>query len=187
IAYAHQEAVDFYQRALRFLKEQEDYDQAARTLMKLGLTYHAAFDFRRARQAHDEGFALWRRAAEQQPSRAPPPAPHALRMGVFEPLSALDPAIAADPATTSVLGQLFSGLVDWGPRMEVVPDIARSWQVAASGLSYTFHLRDDVRWADGRPVTAADFEYAWKRLLDPATGSQNASLLYDIKGGAAFH
>jgi ABC-type oligopeptide transport system substrate-binding subunit/class 3 adenylate cyclase len=187
IAYAQQEAVDFYERALSFLKEQEDYDRAARTCMKLGLTYHAAFDFRRARRAHDEGFTLWRRAAEQEPSRTQTPAPHALRMSVFEPLSALDPAIAADPATISVLAQLFSGLVDWGPGMEVVPDIAQSWEVVAGGRNYTFHLRDDVRWADGRPVTAADFEYAWKRLLDPATGSRNASLLYDIKGAAAFH
>ncbi|KPL21793.1 MAG: hypothetical protein AMJ93_08785 [Anaerolineae bacterium SM23_84] len=187
IAYAQQEAVDFYERALSFLKEQEDYDRAARTCMKLGLTYHAAFDFRRARRAHDEGFTLWRRAAEQEPSRTQTPAPHALRMSVFEPLSALDPAIATDPATISVLAQLFSGLVDWGPGMEVVPDIAQSWEVVAGGRNYTFHLRDDVRWADGRPVTAADFEYAWKRLLDPATGSRNASLLYDIKGAAAFH
>jgi ABC-type oligopeptide transport system substrate-binding subunit/class 3 adenylate cyclase len=187
IAYAHQEAVDFYQRALPFLKEQEDYDRAARTLMKLGLTYHAAFDFRRARRAHDEGFALWRRAAEEEPSRGPPLAPHPLRLGVFEPFSALDPAIAADPATVPLLAQFFSGLVDWGPGMEVVPDSAQSWEVVAGGRSYTFHLRDDLRWTDGRPVTAGDFEYAWKRLLDPATGSQNASLLYDIKGAAAFH
>jgi ABC-type oligopeptide transport system substrate-binding subunit/class 3 adenylate cyclase len=187
IAYTHQEAVGFYQRALSFLKQQEDFDRAARTLMKLGLTYHASFDFRRARRAHDEGFALWRRAAEEQPSRTPPPAPHALRMGVFEPLGALDPAIAADPATIPLLAQLFSGLVDWGPGMEVVPDIAQSWEVVAGGRSYTFHLRDDVRWEDGRPVTAGDFEYAWKRVLDPAIGSQNASLLYDIEGAAAFH
>ncbi len=55
------------------------------------------------------------------------------------------------------------------------------------GRKYVFHLRDDARWSDGTPVTAADFEYAWKRMLDPATGSPNASLLYDVKGARGFH
>jgi ABC-type oligopeptide transport system substrate-binding subunit/class 3 adenylate cyclase len=187
IAYAHQEAVDFYRRALPFLKGQGEHDRAARTLMKLGLTYHAAFHFEAARRAHEEGFALWRLAAEQQPIHRPPPAPHPLRMGLFEPFSALDPAIAADPATSALLAQFFSGLVDWGTGMEVMPDLAQSWEVSAGGRSYTFHLRADLRWGDGRPLTAADFQYAWQRVLDPATGSQNARLLYDIRGAAAFH
>jgi oligopeptide transport system substrate-binding protein len=55
------------------------------------------------------------------------------------------------------------------------------------GRKYIFHLRDDVRWSDGRPVTAADFEYAWKRVLHPATASEEANLLYDLKGARAFH
>jgi predicted ATPase len=59
--YAHQEAIDYYQQALTLLKEQGEHERAARTLMKLGLTYHTAFDFRRARQAYEEGFALWQR------------------------------------------------------------------------------------------------------------------------------
>jgi len=68
-----------------------------------------------------------------------------------------------------------------------VPDVARSWEVSKGGHGYLFHLRDDVRWSDGMPVTAGDFEYAWKRVLDPGTGSPMASLLYDIKGARAFH
>ncbi len=77
--YAHQEAIDYYQRALALLKEQGEHGQAARTLMKLGLTYHTAFDFQRARQAYEEGFALWQRAASMELAIPPPPAPHALR------------------------------------------------------------------------------------------------------------
>jgi ABC-type oligopeptide transport system substrate-binding subunit len=187
LAHARQEALDFYQRALPLLKEQRNYDGAARTLMKLGLTYHAAFDFQRARRAHDEGFAMWRRAAEEEPIHMPPPAPHALRLSWAEPPSALDPAMASEIITCPVLDQLFSGLVDWGPGMEVVPDVAESWELSEGGQRYTFHLRDDVQWSDGVAVTAADFEHAWKRLLDPTTGSPNASLLYDIKGAAAYH
>jgi len=65
--------------------------------------------------------------------------------------------------------------------------VARSWEVLEGGRKYVFHLRDDVRWSDGAPVTARDFAYAWKRVLDPATGSRNAMLLYDVKGVRAFH
>jgi predicted ATPase len=57
--YAHQEAINSYQQALEHLKERGVLEQAARTLMKLGLTYHNAFEFHQARQAYQEGFALW--------------------------------------------------------------------------------------------------------------------------------
>src|SRR5690606_31099553 len=60
--YAHQEAIDHYRQALAFLHRQGDPERAARTLVKLGLTYQSAFDFNQARQAYDEGFALWQQA-----------------------------------------------------------------------------------------------------------------------------
>jgi oligopeptide transport system substrate-binding protein len=68
-----------------------------------------------------------------------------------------------------------------------MPDVARSWEISEGGRRYVFHLRDNVRWSDGAPVTAGDFEYAWRRTLDPASGSPNAGLLYDVKGARAFH
>jgi ABC-type oligopeptide transport system substrate-binding subunit/class 3 adenylate cyclase len=186
LAYAHQEAIDSYQRALALLKKQQEYERAARTLMKLGLTYHSAFDFRRARQAYEEGFALWQRAGEMEPAVPPPPAPHALRGLWSDPLT-LDPTMVSDAPSGAVIEQLFSGLVELSPDMDVVPDVAHSWEVSEGGRQYVFHLRDDVRWSDGTPVTAGDFEYAWKRVLDPATGSPVAHLLYDVKGARAFH
>jgi ABC-type oligopeptide transport system substrate-binding subunit/DNA-binding SARP family transcriptional activator len=185
LAYAHKEAIGYYRQALAFLKEQRAYERAARTLMKLGLTHHTAFEFRRARQAYEEGFALWQRAGEME-STVHPAAPHALRIACVDPLT-LDPSLAADADSGAVIYQLFSGLVGLSPEMDVVPDVARSWEVLEDGRKYVFHLRDDVRWSDGTPVTAGDFEYAWKRVLDPATGSPNASLLYDVRGARAFH
>jgi ABC-type oligopeptide transport system substrate-binding subunit len=184
--YAHQEAIGSYQRALALLKAQGDYERAARTLMKLGLTYHNAFDFQQARQAYEEGFALWQRAGEAQPA-VPPPAPHALRVVWYPAPTTLDPTMAYDIFSVAVIDQLFSGLVELTPDMDVVPDVARSWDVLEGGRKYVLHLRDDVRWSDGAPVTAEDFRYAWKRVLDPATGSPNANLLYDVKGARAFH
>ncbi len=183
--YAHEEALDYYQRALAFLKEQGEYERAARTLMKLGLTHHSAFDFRQARQAYEEGFALWQKVDGVQPATLPP-APHALRVDWGNPAT-LDPTMANDMYSRGVIEQLFSGLVEQTPEMGVVPDVARTWEVLEGGRKYVFHLRDDVRWSDGTLVTAEDFEYAWKRVLNPATGSDNASLLYDIKGARAFH
>jgi ABC-type oligopeptide transport system substrate-binding subunit/DNA-binding SARP family transcriptional activator len=183
--YAHREAIDYYQRALTLLQEQEDCERAARTLMKLGLTYHNAFDFRQAREAYEEGFALGQRAGELQPAILLP-APHALRLSWPEPTT-LDPAKMNNLFSVVVIEQLFSGLVDSGPEMEVVPDVAKTWEVSEGGRRYVFHLRDDARWSDGTLVTAGDFEYAWKRVLDPRTGSPNAGLLYDIKGARAFH
>ena len=186
LAYAHQEAIDFYNRALALQKEQGYDDEAARTLMKLGLTYHSNFDFKQARQAYEDGFVLWQRVGTMEPALPPPPTPHALRMN-WPPILTLDSNLCADTFSAEVITHLFSGMVDRNPEMDIVPDAARSWEVSAGGRKYVFHMRDDVRWSDGTPVTAGDFEYAWKRALDPATESQGAKLLYVVKGARAFH
>ena len=183
--YAHQEAIGAYERVLALLKEEGDYERAARTLMKLGLTYHTAFDFQRSRQAYDEGFVMWQRVGERKPA-VPPPVPHALRVLSPDP-PGLDPTMAGDVVSATVIQQLFSGLAELTPDLDVVPDVAQSWEVLEGGRKYVLHLRHDVRWTDGVPVTANDFEYAWKRVLDPATGSPNAKLLYDVEGAKAFH
>jgi oligopeptide transport system substrate-binding protein len=192
--FAHQEAIGYYRSALALLEEQRAHadvparahEQAARTLMKLGLTYHGIFDFRRARQAYDEGFALWQRAGMAEPTVAPAPAPHALRLVLPGPPT-LDPAMASDFDSVSVTENIFSGLVQHNPEMDVVPDVAQSWEVLEDGRRYLFHLRDDARWSDGRPVTAFDFCFAWKRALDPATRAPDALLLYDVRGAKAYH
>jgi ABC-type oligopeptide transport system substrate-binding subunit len=86
-----------------------------------------------------------------------------------------------------LMDQLFAGLVQLSPQMDVVPDVAETWEVSEGGRKYVFRLRDNVRWSDGTRVTAKDFEYAWKRVLDPATVSPSAHLLYDIKRARDFH
>jgi oligopeptide transport system substrate-binding protein len=168
------------------LKEQGAYERAARTQMKLGLTHHTAFDFQQARQAYEEGFALWQRVEKTPSTASPQPAPHALRMVSSDPTT-LDSTMCNDIYSGVVIRQLFSGLVELSPEMEVTPNVARSWEVSEGGRKYVFHLRDDVRWSDEARVTAGDFEYAWKRVLDPATGSPVANQLYDVKGARAFH
>ena len=185
--YAYQEAAGYYQRALAFLQELEEHEQAARTLMKLGLTYHLAHDFRRARQAYEEGFTLWKRAGEIQDGARSLPAAQTLRVGSENP-PGLDPAMNRDLYSTLVIEQLFSGLAERTSEMGVVPDVAQSWEVFEGGRKYLFRLREDVRWSDGAPVTAGDFEYAWKRALDPAIKAigSGQGLLDDIRGALAY-
>jgi oligopeptide transport system substrate-binding protein len=183
--HAHQEAIHFYQQALAGFKETGAYQRAAQTLMKLGLTYHLAFDFPRARRAYEEGFVLWQQASIGQ--MAPLPlAPHPLRMTWYDPIT-LDPGMTSVEPSWMIIGQLFSGLVALNAELDVVPEVAQSWEVLEGGTQYIFHLRDDVRWSDGQPVTAEDFVYAWRRALDPALGSLNASYLFDIKGARSYH
>ncbi len=188
LLYAHQQAADYYRRVLAILEGQGDVgrERVARTLMKLGLAHHGAFDFEQARQVYREGFDLWQQMEATQPANVLPPAPHPLRLRWLEP-STLDPALSPDNHTSCVLMQLFSGLVTLTPKMNIVPDVAQSWDLSEDGRRYTFHLRGDNRWSDGAPVTARDFEYAWKRVLDPATRSPSAHFLHDIRGARAFH
>jgi ABC-type oligopeptide transport system substrate-binding subunit/DNA-binding SARP family transcriptional activator len=187
LAYALDEAVDHYQAALAFQRELGDYHGAARTWMKLGLTHHSAFRFQAARQAYDEGFALWHQAATSASTIKDQPAPHALRSILDQPPLTLDPTVVFDSGGWLLIDQLFSGLLELTPELEAVPDVARSWEVSPDGRRYLFHLRDDARWSDGVAVTAEDFCCAWKRRLDPAIASPMASYLYDIRGARAFH
>jgi ABC-type oligopeptide transport system substrate-binding subunit/class 3 adenylate cyclase len=186
LAYAHEEAVAYYERALALLKAGEEQEPAARMLMKLGLTHHNAFQYQRAREAYAAGFALWQRAGTTQVAAVLPPAPHPLRVQWYEPRS-LDAGATFAEETMMTIGQLFSGLLELTPEMDLMPDVARSWEVLEGGRKYVFHLRDDVRWSDGTALTAGDFEYAWKRVLDPAIDSPCAILLDDVEGARAFH
>ena len=95
----------------------------------------------------------------------------------------LDPAVTAEAGSTEFILQIFGGLVRLDNRMEPVPDIAERWEVSADGKTYTFHLRQNARFHNGRAVTASDFKYSWERAANPATGSSTAgTYLGDIVG-----
>jgi oligopeptide transport system substrate-binding protein len=187
-SYAHQEAIDFYKRALVILKEQEEYDRAARMLMKLGLTYHTAFDYKRSRGAYDEAFSMRQEGRLIRPASLPT-APHPFRRLGFEPLS-IDPTRSPDNLSDLFIRNIFSGLVELGTEGEIIPDVALYWEISDDGRRYVFRLREDVNWSDGQQVTAEDFEYSFMRLLDPRSDSKEsiwARLLFAIKNAKAFH
>jgi ABC-type oligopeptide transport system substrate-binding subunit/DNA-binding SARP family transcriptional activator len=185
LAYAHAEAIDYYQRALALQKEGGRYEQAARTLMKLGLVHHTSFDFSRARTAFEEAFGQWQQAGGPDPAIGLPHPPHALRIRWRCPYT-LDPGLCNEYVSALVIKQIFSGLVSTAPDLGIVPEVAQRWEVLEGGRRYRFHLRPDACWSDGTPLTAHDFEYAWKRVLDPASGGIPAELLA-IKAARAFH
>jgi oligopeptide transport system substrate-binding protein len=95
----------------------------------------------------------------------------------------LDPALCGDATSHQYIMQIFSGLVRLGENLEPVPDIAEYWELSPDGITYTFYLREDVFFHDGRQVTADDFKYSWERACTWETGSQTAATyLGDIVG-----
>lgn len=107
-----------------------------------------------------------------------------LRLYGDDPLT-LDPAISQDVSSWEYLLHIFSGLVSLDDELRVVPDIASKWDVSPDGRTYTFTLRQDVKFHDGKQVKASDFKYTLERTCDPRLKSPVASTyLGDIVGVA---
>ncbi|MEW6404417.1 MAG: peptide ABC transporter substrate-binding protein [Chloroflexota bacterium] len=90
-----------------------------------------------------------------------------------------------DPATTHSSGDklTFSGLVSFDPHLNLTPDLAETWDVSPDGTVYTFHLRQNAKFHDGRPVTAQDVVYSWERAASPQIASDTVlTYLGDIVG-----
>ena len=98
----------------------------------------------------------------------------------------LDPALSTDVPSGEVVTLLFDNLTRFDVDGHLVPDLARSWDVDPTGITYTFHLRPGVRFHDGRPLTALDVAASFRRALAPATSGGRGWPLYPIAGAAAF-
>ncbi len=104
-----------------------------------------------------------------------------------EPRS-LDPGVMTGQPEGRIAEAIFEGLTRLDARsLEPVPGVAERWEVSPDGLVYTFTLRPDARWSDGRPLTAHDFAYAWRRLQDPARGAEYAYILHMVRLAEAFN
>jgi oligopeptide transport system substrate-binding protein len=98
-----------------------------------------------------------------------------------EPLS-LDPHKASGTWENNIIGNMFVGLTTEDPQSRTIPGMAERWETSADGLTWTFYLRRAL-WSDGQTCDAHDFEYAFKRILNPDTLSDYASILYPIRNG----
>ncbi|HWQ62610.1 MAG TPA: peptide ABC transporter substrate-binding protein [Negativicutes bacterium] len=99
----------------------------------------------------------------------------------------LDPRKSTGSPEAICEAQIFEGLTTLNDKDAPVAGAAEKWEIAADGLTYTFHLRANARWSNGDPVTAHDFEYAWKTALSPALGCKYAYQLYYLKNGESYN
>ena len=83
----------------------------------------------------------------------------------------LDPHLTTDATSATYIVEVFGGLVTIDSELNIVPDIARSWDISPDGRIYTFHLRKDAMFHSGRPVTAQDFKWSLERATDPLTAA----------------
>ncbi len=97
----------------------------------------------------------------------------------------LDPGLATDTTSAKLVLNIFDPLVKLGDDLEAVPSMAESWDV--NGPKVVYHLRTGAKWSNGDPVTAKDYEYAWKRALSPELGSDYSYQLYGIKGAVEYN
>jgi oligopeptide transport system substrate-binding protein len=104
-----------------------------------------------------------------------------LRMGNAGEPATLDPAKATIVVEDRILEGLFEGLTVLDPTAKPIPGMAESWSVSEDKLTWTFKLRE-ATWSDGVAVTADDFVFSFRRLMDPKTRSNYASLFFMIKG-----
>lgn len=109
-----------------------------------------------------------------------------LTVQIAEAPASLDPHKATGEKPDQVIGDLFEGLVADDAEGRPIPGQAESWTISPDGLVYTFHLRDGLRWSDGAPLSADDFVFAFRRLLDPATAADFAYLQFPIKNAEAI-
>ena len=99
----------------------------------------------------------------------------------------IDPQLNSAVDGSKVIRNTFEGLMREIENGEVENGIAEGYEVSEDGLVYTFHIRDNAKWSDGEDVTAKDFEYAWKRALNPNTAAEYAYQLFYIKNGEAYN
>ena len=112
------------------------------------------------------------------------------RMNLSTEPPSMDPAQAKDQVSFTVLGGIYEGLTRMNESGEAEAGAAKDWIVSDDGLTYTFNLREDAKWSNGDALTAHDFEFAWKRALDPnlkPKPSEYAYQLYYIVGGEAYN
>ncbi len=95
----------------------------------------------------------------------------------------IDPGLNSSVEGSNVVANAFEGLEDVDSNNKPHPGVALSYTISDGGRHYVFHLRKNSKWSDGKPVTAKDFEYAWKRALAPETASDYAYQLFYLKNG----
>jgi oligopeptide transport system substrate-binding protein len=113
--------------------------------------------------------------------------PNTLRINLQAEIPDLDSTTTVDAVSGAVLNNVMEGLYRLDEDQQTQPAMAQSVEISDDKLTYIFTLRDGVKWSNGDPVTAQDFEYAWLRAMDPETAGQSSYLVSGyIRGGSEF-
>ena len=123
-----------------------------------------------------------RRSGSPSPARAE----MVYRIATMGEPKTLDPHGVSGVWENYVVGDAFMGLLTDAADATPIPGAAESWTISDDGLTYTFKIRDHT-WSDGMPVTADDFVYSFRRILDPKLAAEYASLLYPIKNAEGIN
>lgn len=100
--------------------------------------------------------------------------------------ASIDPARAENGEEFRVVNDLFAGLIDFDQANRPVPGMAEKWEISNDGKTYTFHLRQGLKFSDGTPITAKDFVYSWQRLVNPKTAATYNFLLSEVVNADAI-
>src|SRR4030066_200592 len=121
-------------------------------------------------------------AEEKSPMPVKPPAyGDIIVRGDIGDASNLIPLLASDSPSHNIAGLVYNGLVKYDKNMNIVGDLAESWDISSGGLVITFHLRKGVKWHDGQPFTAADVFYTYQVTVDPKTPTAYAGDFLKVK------
>ena len=94
-----------------------------------------------------------------------------LVMSLGGEISVINPILSTDTTSSAIEGVIFTGLVKVDKNLNFIPDLAKSWKVSRNGLVWTFNLRKDVTWHDGKPFTADDVKFTFDTILNPKVNS----------------
>src|SRR3954467_9766626 len=97
----------------------------------------------------------------------------------------LDSTRQVDVTSAFIVGHIMEGLTRYGTKGEILPGVAEKWDLKPTGA--VFHLRKNAKWSDGKPVTANDFVFSWRKVVDPANASEYAFIMYAVKNAEAIN
>ncbi|WP_353949254.1 peptide ABC transporter substrate-binding protein [Sporolactobacillus sp. Y61] len=111
-----------------------------------------------------------------------------LKLSLESDIPDLNQTTSTDGTSFSILNNVLEGLYRLDKNNKPQPAMAESVDISEDKLTYTFHLRDNIEWSNGDPVTAQDFKYSWLKTLDPETASEYSFIIAQfVKGGAAYN
>lgn len=114
-------------------------------------------------------------------------ADNTLRLSLDNDIPDLNQVKTTDGISFGILNNVMEGLYRLDENNEPQPAMAESYEKSEDGLTYTFKLKEGIKWSNGEPITANDFKYSWLRAMHPDTAGSYATILTDyIKGGAAY-